>query len=173
MNPYLLGFLKFLMQRLQPRVAMVLNAAAKLPTHEYLQKVGRLYELRTEWINYWRKNQLDFVICPGFGLQATNHGFSKECDLVAAYTYIWNVFAMTSCSLPVTITREDEQYYESHWEDDFTTAIRGTVGTSAGLPVNIQVVGLPFSEEKVLGLSKKIESHFQFLKKHPLPSLEP
>jgi hypothetical protein len=53
---------------------------------------------------------------------------------------------MTSCSLPVTITRENEQYYDSHWEDDLTKAIRRTVSTAAGLPVNVQVVGLPFSE---------------------------
>lgn len=33
--------------------------------------------------------------------------------------------------------------------------------------MGIQVVGLPFNEEKVLGVSKKIEGHFQFNKKHP------
>jgi hypothetical protein len=78
---------------------------------------------------------------------------------------------MTSCSLPVTTAREDEQHYDSHWEDDLTKAIRRTVSTSAGLPVSVQVVSVPFSEEKVLGLAKKIERHFQFHSKHPLPDL--
>lgn len=75
---------------------------------------------------------------------------------MAAYTLVWNMLAMTSCSLPVTITREDEQYYDSYWEDDLTKAIRRTVSTAVGLPVSVQVVGMPFSEEKVLGLAKKI-----------------
>jgi hypothetical protein len=78
---------------------------------------------------------------------------------------------MTSCSLPVTVTRENEQHYDSHWEDDFTKAICKTVKTSVGLPVSVQVVGMPFSEEKVLGLAKKIERHVQFRSKHPLPKL--
>ena len=45
--------------------------------------------------------------------------------------------------------------------------MKESVKDSQGLPVGIQVVGLPFSEEKVLGVSKKIEAHFQFNKKYP------
>ena len=67
MNPYILNTLQFFLKRLQPRIAIILDACKKLSTHEYFQRVGRLYELRTEWINYWRKNNLDFVISPGFG----------------------------------------------------------------------------------------------------------
>lgn len=37
------------------------------------------------------------------------------------------------------------------------------------MPVSIQVVGLPFQEERVLGISKNIENHFKFYDKHPLP----
>ena len=148
--------LKYLLRKFQPRVGWVLSACGKLSTHEYLEKVGRVYELRKEWISYWRRNELDFVICPGFGSEATNHGFSKECDLLAAYVYIWNVFAMCACSLPVTVVREEEQKYESDWEDEFTRAIKKTVSDSVGLPVNVQVIGMPFDEERVLGLSKKI-----------------
>lgn len=67
MNPYILKLLTISKKKLQPRVAFFLNACTKLTTHEYFQKTGRVYELRTEWVNYWRKNNLDFVICPGFG----------------------------------------------------------------------------------------------------------
>jgi fatty acid amide hydrolase len=114
--------------------------------------------LREEWIKYWRKNNFDFIISPGFGCSATDHGFSNDCSLVAAYVYLWNVLALPSCSLPVSIVREDELNYESKWDDEFTKAIRKTVSTSQGLPVNIQVIGLPFSEEGILGVAKVIES---------------
>jgi hypothetical protein len=76
-----------------------------------LQKIGRGYELRTEWINYWRANKLEFVLCPGFGSEATNHGIYDKNSLLAAYTFVWNILAMTVCSLPVTVVREDEQFY--------------------------------------------------------------
>ena len=131
-----------------------------------MKKTGRVYELRQEWINYYRKNGLDFVICNSFAIEAPNHNFSKQCDIVAAYVYIWNVLAMPSCSLPVTVVREDEQHYESIYDDDFTTAINNTIKDSVGLPVGIQVISMPFSEEKILGLCKKIEGNFNFYEKH-------
>jgi len=45
----------------------------------------------------------------------------------------------------VSVVREDELNYESKWDDEFTKAIKRTVSTSQGLPINIQVIGLPFS----------------------------
>ena len=148
-----------------------MDSTKKLTTHEYLVNSGRAHELKSQWISYWRKSKLDFIVCPGFGSQATNHGMSDTATLLCAYTFIWNVLAMSSCSIPVTVTREDEQFYESHWDDDITTVIKKTVSDSVGLPVNVQIVGLPFTEERVLGLAKKIEDHFQFLQKHPFPQL--
>jgi Asp-tRNA(Asn)/Glu-tRNA(Gln) amidotransferase A subunit family amidase len=127
-----------------------------------LRVVGRIKELREEWINFWREQKLDFVVCPAFGMEAPNHGTSNEGSLLAAYTFIWNLLAMTVATTPVTVVREDEQRYDSVWDDDITKCIKKTVNDSAGLPVGVQVVGIPFQEELVLGLTKKIESHFKF-----------
>jgi hypothetical protein len=55
------------------------------------------------------------VICAGFGSEATNHGMSNDASLLGAYTFIWNVLSMAVASLPVTVVRQDEQTYESHW----------------------------------------------------------
>jgi hypothetical protein len=51
---------------------------------------------------------------------------------------------MTACSLPITLVREDEQYYESKWNDEFTKAVKKSAADSKGLPVGVQVIGLPF-----------------------------
>jgi hypothetical protein len=69
---------------------------------------------------------------------------SNDASILAAYTFVWNVLAMSAVSLPVTVVRPDEQTYTSHWEDDITKAITTSVADSAGLPINVQVVGLPF-----------------------------
>ncbi len=73
---------------------------------------------------------------------------------------LWNILAMPCCTLPVTVTREDELDYQSKWDDDFTQAIKRTVSTAKGMPVSIHVVGMPFSEESLLGLAKNIETHY-------------
>jgi fatty acid amide hydrolase len=95
-------------------------------------------------VDYWRANKLDFVLCPGFGSEALNHGVYDKNTLLAAYTFVWNILAMTVCSLPITVVREDEQYYESRWRDEFTKAVQESAVNSRGLPVGVQVVGFPF-----------------------------
>jgi hypothetical protein len=39
--------LKFIVKILRPRIGRVMEASKKLTTHEYFQKIGRGYELRT------------------------------------------------------------------------------------------------------------------------------
>lgn len=46
MNGTLYGAMKWLVKMLQPRVGFVLEAATRLTLHQYLQSVGRLYEMR-------------------------------------------------------------------------------------------------------------------------------
>lgn len=43
---------------------------------------------------------------------------------------------------------------------------------SAGLPVGVQIVGLPYNEEKVLGLMSFLEEKVSFYKKYGAPPLE-
>jgi Asp-tRNA(Asn)/Glu-tRNA(Gln) amidotransferase A subunit family amidase len=42
---------------------------------------------------------------------------------------------------------------------------------SAGMPVGIQVIGLPFEDEKVLGFMKSLEKEVKFYEKFPLPKI--
>ena len=106
---------------------------------------------------------------PGFASEAMDHLFSGEGGLMAAYVFIWNVLAMAVCSVPTTVVKEEEQYYETSWNDPISAEIKKGVQSSAGLPVGVQVVGLPFEEERVLGVAKQIETHFRFSERFQLP----
>ena len=53
---------------------------------------------------------------------------------------------MPSGAMPITVVKEDEQHYESAHNDGLTQALKRTAEGSAGLPVGIQVVGMPFEE---------------------------
>lgn len=108
---------------------------------------------------------------PGFGSQACLHGYSEKTSLAAAYTFMWNVLGTTVGSMPVTLCREDEEVYESVHNDEMTQKLKETAKGSAGLPVGIQIIGLPFEDEKVLGFMKNLENEVKFYKKHPLPKI--
>lgn len=67
MNSTMYNAMKWLVKMLQPRVGLVLEAASRLSLHQYLESVGRIYEMREEWVRYWRANKLDLVVSPGLG----------------------------------------------------------------------------------------------------------
>ena len=146
LNSCLFSLASCFMKCTKPRMGKLVEASKKLSTYEYQCMIGRAKELRQEWVDYWRNNRLDLVICPNFAMEAPNHEASNEGSLMAAYTYIWNVLGMPVASTPVTTTRPDEQRYESAYDDDITTLIRRCVADSVGLPVGVQVVGLPFTD---------------------------
>lgn len=154
-----------------PRLGMAVEASRRRSTHEYLVNVGKMHEMKDQWISFWREQKLDFLIFPGFATEGTSHGSSKDGSYLATYTYVFNILRMASCSLPITVTRGDELHYESQWDDPVTELIRNNLKDAEGMPVSIQVVGLPFQEEQVLGLSKRIERHFRFGEKHPYPEV--
>lgn len=52
---------------------------------------------------------------------------------------------MVACAQPITLTKESELHYESDWEDPLTELVRTNLKDAVGMPVGIQVVGLPYS----------------------------
>ena len=111
---------------------------------------------RKKVVDYWKENKLDFIICPGFGAQAFKHGMARQTTLAVAYTCIWNLLNLPVGSVPVTVVRNDQQVYESRYDDMITRALIESAQGSMGLPVGIQIVGLPYQEQKILGLMKVV-----------------
>lgn len=54
----------------------------------------------------WRQDNLDFIICPGFALQAPTKGTSNDLGtLPALYNFMWNVLDVPTGCVPVTLCR--------------------------------------------------------------------
>ena len=90
---------------------------AEQSAYEYFRATFELRKMQNDWIEYWRGNQLDLVLAPGYGSQAQPHGMSKVAMLSAAYTFIWNVLEMIAGALPITVVREEEQSYDTVYSD--------------------------------------------------------
>ena len=146
-----------------------LDGMGAISTLDYQLHSGKIEEYKREWIKYWRGQQLDFVVSPGFGSWAPLHGGSEHTSIAAAYAYLWNVLNMTVGAMPVTRVQADEQNYESRYRDLSSSFMKQMALGSEGLPVGIQIVSLPFQEEKVLGLMSQLEEKINFYRDHPLP----
>lgn len=62
------------------------------------------------------------------------------------FSGIWNLFGYPAGVLPATTVKWFEQYYTDKYGDSTTAGIKDTLDGSEGLPVGVQVVGLPYSE---------------------------
>ena len=97
-------------------------------------------------------------VCLAHGLPpAMRQGTSKDCDLECFYCFIWNLVNFPVGAVPVTTVRDEEQRYNSKWADKVSRTITENMEGSAGLPVGIQVVGLPWHEEEVVEVMKRVE----------------
>jgi len=69
------------------------------------------------------------------------------------------------------VKKEEEVYGadETIYKDRFAKAATNCLLGSEGMPIGIQVMGLPFEDEKVVEVMRMIDSENQFYKKYQGP----
>ena len=93
---------------------------------------------------------MDLLLTAAGATPAFFHGSSELLFLQTCYTFYFNFMNFPSGVVPITIVKENEQYYEDKWNDMFTKECQKALKESKGLPIGVQVVGKPFQEELVL-----------------------
>lgn len=62
------------------------------------------------------------------------------------------------------VLEEETKTYEDKFNDLWTNLVREDLKGSAGMPIGVSVVALPFEDEIALGVMKAIEKGCNFLK---------
>jgi len=118
--------------------------------------------MQTALIADWQAHGLDAVICPALPVVAVPRGYPEARQGTFTYLNVFNLLDFPAGTLPVTsVTAADEAALDSYptrsplnlQHKRVKQAMKGTVG----LPVNIQVVTLPWREELCLRVMKDIE----------------
>eukprot|EP01138_Halocafeteria_seosinensis_P011838 gb/GECG01012098.1/.p1 GENE.gb/GECG01012098.1/~~gb/GECG01012098.1/.p1 ORF type:complete len:345 (+),score=38.08 gb/GECG01012098.1/:1-1035(+) len=152
---------KILNSRGEPRVARLLQSTGPLSTWEYWKRLQTRKLLLTALIRWWEDANLDALVCPATGLPALKHTYSSQLTPSCSYTFLWNLFDFPAGVVPVTEVRDTEaeqQYVPPECQQDrFSKQADESIRGAAGCPVGVQVVGLPFQDEKVLGLMKVLQ----------------
>ena len=129
------------------RVADFIEVPRTFSPAEYIENSQRMQDLSENLTKYWENNEIDVVICPAFGVAAPQH--EKGIDVLGAFVYsaIWNVVGYPAGVVPV---------------DTATIWAKKVMENSSGIPYALQIVGLPYKDELVLGVMRQIEKIFQF-----------
>ena len=105
-------------------------------------------------------------------LPAYRRGQSGYLFSSCSYTFLFNVLHFPAGVVPMTLVRDDEQFYEDigHLNNDIAaTMAKDVCRQSAGLPIGVQLIGWPNDDERVLGVMKELESAIGKIQS-PMPS---
>lgn len=154
----------FLLRLLQSTSAF--SAREKIYVRAYLASLDnnsqalefKQRKMKEEVLKRFKAAGVEVVFAPGLFPSILKHT-SKDCDLFCFYCFIWNYLNFPVGAVPVTkvLPAEEQGGYQSKFEDKITKTLRLNIQGSAGLPVGVQIVGLPWREELVVEVMKKLE----------------
>ncbi|XP_017262781.1 fatty-acid amide hydrolase 1 [Kryptolebias marmoratus] len=151
----------FILKPFSPRMPAVLSALCGLSSVADLWKQHAAVEdYITETIAYWRKCDIDVLLCPVIG-PAYNFLYCSKLSSLLSYTVLYNLLNFPCGVVPVsTVTADDEEelkhfrgLYQDRWDKLFKQAVTG----AEGLPVAVQCVALPWQDEMCLRFMKEVE----------------
>ena len=123
---------------------------------DYLKNIIRLRVFKEKFL---KAVNSDIVIFP-YAFPAVPHNSSQ--DLLPGFSYlsIFNILDWPVGHLPIGFVQTVEPYLPEN-QEIWAEAMRNTLKNSEGLPVGVQVAGLPFQEEKVLRIMKELSEDLE------------
>ncbi|XP_070557736.1 vitamin D3 hydroxylase-associated protein-like [Ptychodera flava] len=110
---------------------------------------------------HWKKEDLDLLITPvAVSTAVSSIMAAKFHSMLQGWSAIFNVLDYPTGTLPITkVTEEDDRELENSYpeNDMWYKLVKEASKNSAGLPVGVQCVALPWQEEMCLRIMKEIE----------------
>jgi Asp-tRNA(Asn)/Glu-tRNA(Gln) amidotransferase A subunit family amidase len=85
----------------------------------------------------------DAIVCPVSALPALRHGTAARLVVAAAPCLLANLLDLPAGTVPVTRVRPEEEMGRGRSRDRVVQSAAATDRDSRGLPVGVQVVGVP------------------------------
>ena len=146
----------------EDRRSLFLKALVKSRSINTYTLGGEIGNIRKKFRLYLDSKNVKMLLAPGLCTPAIYHGSSNECCVQVIYTLMFNLFECPTGALPITRVKEDEQYYETKFNDVPALSLEKNMKDSEGLPVGIQVAGMAWMDEHVLKLMSIIEQEVQY-----------
>jgi len=144
----------------EPRPASILKVAHGKDVKQFWFWLAQRSVLKQELLGQLAAQGIHAVITPAFGVAALKHGLSAHLNVAAAYNFIYNLLDMPAGIVPVTRVRAGEDVYSAPagQQDRYEKVAKVNAQGSVGIPVGVQVVGLPFADETVLRVMAVLEA---------------
>jgi hypothetical protein len=92
---------------------------------------------------------VDALICPSSSLPALPHEATRKMTPAFSANFLYNVLHFPVGVVPITFVQPSEEIYCSGYADRISAMASASLRGSSGLPIGVQVVGLPYRDETV------------------------
>lgn len=144
------------------RRSLFLKAIYNSYTRNDAQIAKDIQNVQTRFRAFLKEKDIEYLIAPGLATPAVTLGSSSKNLFQGVYTYMFNGLEYPAGALPITKVKENEQYYETKFNDEIAQSLKDVMKESKGLPVGIQVCGMFWLDEGVIELMKIIEKEVNF-----------
>jgi len=148
----------FLKMKGETRAIKFLDKSYKLSSNQLLIDMCSVFIYRSEFVEFWNKHQFDALLTPATTTPAVPHGASEDLTVfVWSYNVYSSLLNLPAGVLPTTLIKPEEEEFSDMWNDRYTEFMRNSMKGSAGMPVGVQVITLPYEDEKCIEVMKVIE----------------
>jgi fatty acid amide hydrolase len=144
----------------QHHSATTLRRFASGSADEFWQTVEAIGAFRNDLVRSLEQGDggpIDVILCPAYAVPAQRHGASMLMPLPGSYTALANVSGFPAGVVPVTRVRAGEESDRRTTLDQVERVARETERGSAGLPMGVQVIALPWRDHVALAVMGKIQ----------------
>lgn len=138
------------------RLARFLASVGEKSVTEIWAITARLRAARLVILAAMAEAKIDLLLCPAFATPAIPHGVSKDFTLAGTPSMLWNGMQFPAGVVPVTRVTSAETT-RANPGDRLEKRAAEVDAKSEGLPVAVQVVGLPWQDDRVLAAMIAIE----------------
>jgi fatty acid amide hydrolase len=122
-------------------------------------------------LSAWREAKIDVVLTPPHGLPALRHGTSSDTITSAVYPFVPSLLGVPTGTVAATRVRPGEECDRPATKEHVGKIARLVEHDSEGLPVGVQVLGLPNRDDVALAVMTALERHFAAQPDFPPTSL--
>ena len=156
----------------EERAGKIINHSRKLEVYEFFGLADRQKKAREDFFKIWEENRLDGLVTPGFACPAIKLGLGADLGLGIMYSAPFNMLNTPAGVVPVSVVKKGEDVYPKEWSrynDLVLKRLQESMERSVGMPVGVQVVTLPWEEEKCVGIMMQVEDAVRFREKYHCP----
>lgn len=147
----------------EKRASYFLSTLRKFSKTEFLEKTRRFLQLRSEFISFMRKENIQALISPVLPVPCVSHGTANEYPFFNEFNFLPNMADLPACTIPLYLNNDTN--FSSKFNDRAARLFEREAKESLNVPIGIQVAALPMHDELALRLMKNIASMYEFEKK--------